>query len=106
MASRKNQVLAFIRSYFGAHGIGPSISEMAAAASCSRSRVQEIIRKLEREQLVNRVPGKSRGIVPISGHEEAIRQLVAMGYVVNPAPSLPLLDLDDDGQLTIGDGVG
>lgn len=107
MVSRREQLLAFIRAYYAAHGVGPTITEMANALSCARSRVQDAVRKLEREQRVHRVPGKARGITPISGHEEAIRQLKAIGYVVNPvsmelcAPPLPLLDLDEVGRLTI-----
>lgn len=108
MVSRKLQLLDFIRAFYAAHGVGPTITEMANALDCVRSRVQEAVRKLEREQLVNRQPGKTRGITPISGHEEAIRQLQAIGYVVNPermellSPASPLLDLDDNGRLTIG----
>lgn len=108
MVSRKNQVLAFIRSYYAAHGEGPSITEITHAVHCARSRVHEAIRKLEREQKINRVPGKPHGISPISGHEEAIRQLEAAGYIVNPGrlelltPPPPLIDLDEQGRLKVG----
>lgn len=107
MVSRKEQLLAFIRAYFTAHGVGPTITEMTNALRCSRSRVHYAIRKLEREQRIHRVLGVPRGITPISGHEEAIRQLQAIGYIVNPgamelvAPPPPLLDLDEGGRLTI-----
>lgn len=106
MVSRKLQLLDFIRAFYSAHGVGPTITEMANAVQCARSRVQDAVRKLEREQLINRQPGKPRGITPISGHEEAIRQLEAVGYIVNPgrqellAP-IPLLDLDAEGRLVI-----
>lgn len=108
MVSRKLQLLDFIRAFYATHGVGPTITEMANALNCVRSRVQEAVRKLEREQLVSRQPGKTRGITPISGHEEAIRKLEAIGYIVNPgrmeltAPAQPLLDLDEHGRLTIG----
>ncbi|MEA3390153.1 MAG: hypothetical protein U9R64_12890 [Pseudomonadota bacterium] len=107
MGSRKEQLLDFIRAYYSAHGVGPTITEMANALHCMRSRIQDAIRKLEREQRIHRVPGKARGITPISGHEEAIRQLRAIGYIVNPdsmileVPPPPLLDLDEGGRLTI-----
>ena len=107
MASRKNQILAFVRSYFAEHGESPSITEIARAANCARSRVQEAIRKLEREQKINRTPNKARSIIPISGHEEAIRQLEAAGFIVNPStiealPQAPLIDLDERGRLKVG----
>ncbi|MAM40670.1 MAG: hypothetical protein CL949_19695 [Erythrobacter sp.] len=108
MVSRKLQLLDFVRAFYSAHGVGPTITEMANALNCARSRIQDAVRKLEREQLINRQPGKTRGITPISGHEEAIRQLQAIGYIVNPgrmellAPAPPLLDLDERGRLTIG----
>lgn len=107
MVSRKNQVLAFIRAYHAAHQGGPSITEICNAVNCARSRVQEAIRKLEREQLINRVPNKPRGITPIYSNQEAIRQLEALGYVVNPtrmelvAPPPPVIDLDEDGRLIV-----
>ncbi|MBY2957962.1 GntR family transcriptional regulator [Sphingomonadales bacterium 58] len=103
MASRKLQVLAFIRRYHEEHGVGPSLSEIAAAVGTNRSRVQDAIRKLEREQRLHRVPGKTRGVTPIGSHEEALRQLQALGYVVNPGrleiihpDALPLLDIEED----------
>ncbi|WP_030540573.1 LexA family transcriptional regulator [Sphingobium sp. DC-2] len=102
MASRKLQVLAFIRVYHDRHGVGPSLSEMAAAVGTNRSRVQDAIRKLEREQRIHRVPGKTRGVTPIGSHEEALRQLQALGYIVNPGrmeivhpEALPLLDIEE-----------
>ena len=79
MASRKNQVLSFICSYHAAHGEGPSISEIAEAVNCARSRAQEAIRKLE-----------------------------AAGYIVNPGrlelitPPPQLIDLDEQGRLKVG----
>lgn len=106
MVSRKNQVLDFIRAYYSAHRVGPSITEMANAAGCARSRVQAIVRKLEEEGLIHRAVGKPRGITPISIRQEAIRQLEAMGYIVNPgrmellAPPA-VLDLDEDGRMIL-----
>lgn len=108
MASRKLQVLDFVQRFYAARGEGPSISEMANALNCARSRIQDAIRKLEREQRIHRVPGKARSISPISSHEEAIRQLEARGYIVNPgklelaAPPPPLIDLDERGRLKVG----
>lgn len=104
MRSRKLQIYEFICAFFAARGEGPTISEMCAAAGhCARSRVQDAIRKLEREQLIHRVPGKMRGITPIGTHHVAIRQLEALGYIVNYGA--PLIDIDEDGALVITGGT-
>lgn len=100
MASRKYQVLDFLRRYCAAHGGNPSLSEMAAACNTNKSRVQDAIRKLEREGLVERIAGIARGVSPVSDHDLVLRQLAADGYVINP-PGLALLDLDDAGRLTV-----
>jgi len=107
MASRKNQVLVFIRLYWRAHGVGPSLSEIAAACGTNRSRVQDAIRKLAKEGRVIREPGKARGVRPAESHEEALQLLEAQGWAVNPTrleliyPGAPLLDLDEGGRLTV-----
>lgn len=110
MASRKLQVLAFIRAYHARHGVGPSLSEIAAAVDTNKSRVQDAIRKLEREGRVHREAGKARGVRPAESHEEALRILQAEGWTINPdrlqlLSPLPLLDLDPDGRLVITDPV-
>ena len=76
-------------------GVGPTITEMANALDCARSRIQDAVRKLEREQLINRQPGKTRGITPISGHEDPVAGYVdiapriASTFIANclPAPT-------------------
>lgn len=100
MASRKFQVLDFMRRYCTAHGGNPSLSEIAAACNTNKSRVQDAIRKLEREGLVERIAGMARGVSPVSDHDLVLRQLAADGYVINP-PGQALLDLDDAGHLTV-----
>lgn len=99
MASRKYQVLDFIRQYCSAHGGNPSLSEIAAACNTNKSRVQDAIRKLERDGLVDRVPG-ARGVSPINHQDAVLSALKAQGYVINP-PGTPLIDMDEAGQLTV-----
>ena len=107
MASRKLQVLAFIRGFYQDHGIGPSLSEIAAAVGTNRARVQGAIRKLAQEGRIHRVPGQARGVRPAETHEEALRLLQAEGWTVNPErlelvhPSIPLLDAPDPIELTV-----
>lgn len=100
MASRKFQVLDFLRRYCAAHGGNPSLSEIAAACNTNKPRVQDAIRKLEREGLVDRVAGVARGVSPVSDDVLVLRQLEARGYIINP-PGMALLDLDEDGRLTV-----
>ena len=94
MASRKLQVLAFIRAYYAAHGVGPSLSEMAAAIGSNRSRVQDAIRKLAAEGRIHRAPGQARGVRPLSAQEEAVRHVRDAGYLVFDPALVPLLDIE------------
>ncbi|EPR09890.1 hypothetical protein M527_07130 [Sphingobium indicum IP26] len=102
MASRKLQVLSFIRRFYHEHGVGPSLSEIAAALGTNRSRVQDAIRKLAREGRLHRVPGQTRGVRPAETREEALRLLQTEGWTVNPdrlelvhPNALPLLDIEE-----------
>lgn len=108
MASRRLQVLAFVRMFHAQHGVGPSLSEMAAAIGTNRARVQGAVRKLAREGRIHYQPGVPRGIRPAESHEEALQLLQSEGWVVNPDRfeliqpiGLPLIDLDDAGQMTV-----
>lgn len=103
MASRKHQVLAFIRIYHRDHGVGPSLSEIAAAVCASRSRVQDAIRKLAREGRLHHRPGETRGVRPAESRDEALRVLRDEGWIVLPdrntashPNALPLLDVIDE----------
>ncbi|NWK96530.1 hypothetical protein DM806_12835 [Sphingobium lactosutens] len=107
MASRKLQVLDFIRQFYAHHGVGPSLSEIAAAVGTNRSRVQDAIRKLAREGRIHRVPSQTRGIRPAETQEEALRLLQNEGWEVNRgrlqlvAPPPPLVDIDHEGRLCV-----
>ena len=105
MPSRKFQVLDFLRRFRASHGGNPTLSAIAAACGTNKARVQDAIRKLEHDGLVHRVPGKKGGTTALIDRELVLRELQADGYVINP-PGMPLLDLDEDGRLTIiGDAV-
>lgn len=100
MVSRKLQVLAFIRIFHSQHGVGPSLSEIAAAVGTNRTRVQDAIRKLAREGRVYHVPGQARGVRPVETRDEALRLLRSEGWIVLPdraeachPNALPLLDI-------------
>lgn len=104
MASRKNQVMVFIRLYWDAHGASPSIGEIAAAVGCARSRAQAAVRKLAREGRLHHVPGATRSLMPIERHDAAIALLRARGWTVDPGRRMIAApDADGTGTLDIGD---
>ncbi len=83
LANRKSIVLDFIRQYYSLHRKGPSYSEMAAAARTNRSRVSDVVRRLERDGMIHRRPGVAHSVTPIDAREDAIRILREAGYVVD-----------------------
>ncbi len=101
MPSRKDQVYRFLCDYHDRYLSGPSLSAIAAACHTNKARVQDAIRKLEREQLVHRTPGKKGGTIPLRHHADVVlRELEARGYIINP-PGTPLVDLDQNGRLVV-----
>lgn len=101
MPSRKDQVYRFLCDYHDRYLSGPSLSAIAAACHTNKARVQDAIRKLEREKLVQRTPGKKGGTIPSRHHADMVlRELEARGYIINP-PGTPLIDLDQDGRLVV-----
>lgn len=109
MGSRKLQVLEFVRGFYLMRGTGPSISEVARAVDCARSRAQKLVTKLVHEGHLHRIDGMTRGVRPATALEDALRELRAAGYIVNEdvlAIDLPaqLLDVDDSGALIVRHG--
>lgn len=102
MASKALQALSFIERYYAVHGIGPSLSEIAATLNSNRSRAQDIVRRLAREGRIHHVPGQPRGIRPVTADEEALRRLRAAGYIVTNA-GLPLVAVLDHVPRPSGD---
>ena len=108
MASQRLLVLQFVRRYIADWGYSPSQGEIAAGLDIHRSRVRRAIRSLVRDGLLIRNAG-SRGLALPDAAAEAIRQLRALGWVVNPteesvikATLLPPAALDYPGSA--GDG--
>lgn len=103
IASQRLLVLDFVRRYIARWGYSPSQGEIAAELQVHRDRVRRAIRSLARDGLLLRKPG-SRGLAIPSAEAEALRQLRALGWVVNPdgeralkAPLLPPAALDYSG---------
>lgn len=103
-------MLAFVRLYWSAHSVGPSISEIARAVDCARSRAQKLVTKLVSEGHLHRIDGIARGVRPASVLEDALRQLREAGYIVNddviapPMDAMPLIDLNEAGALVVRGG--
>lgn len=61
-ASRKLQVLAFVRRYLTEHGGSPSYGEIAAGCGTTRRRVREHVHTLLREGRLIRIGGTRRAL--------------------------------------------
>lgn len=108
MASQRLLVLDFVRRYIARWKYSPSQGEIAAGLSIDAGKVRHAIRSLARDGLIIRRPG-ARGLILPDTEAEAIRQLRALGWIVNPADEviakstlLPPAALDypdaDDGE--------
>jgi len=121
MNSRKLQVLGFIKRYYLANGASPTQGEIALGLDVSKTRIQALIRQLDREKLIKRVRGRKRGIMLADGAKQvsaidALLMLKLEGWSVNPGrlelvppplsfPSLPLppqLDHIPDVEFGVG----
>ena len=82
MASRRLQVLAFVRVYIRRWGEGPSYGEIAQAVGTNRSRAKDMVRQLIAQGALLRAPG-ARGLVLPDRVEEALRLLRELGWKVD-----------------------
>jgi len=86
MASRRLQVLAFVRVYITRWGEGPSYGEIAQAVGTNRERVKDVVRQLIAQGLLLRAPGM-RGLVLPDRRDDALRLLRELGWTVEPSES-------------------
>ena len=82
MASQRLLVLDFVRDYIARWGGSPSLGEIGNALQIDRKKVQRAIRSLAADGMVRRTPGP-RGLSMPDSEAEAIRQLQALGWVVD-----------------------
>lgn len=112
MRSRKLQALDFIKRYFAQWGASPSLDEVGGALDVSKQRAAVIIQQLCDDDQIQRVVGKTRGIVLIDQGErlseaDVLLRAAQLGWIVNPGersiirpltekglPLLPVLDHD------------
>lgn len=89
MNSRKLQVLGFIKRYYLQTGQSPTQGEIATGLDVSKTRIQALIRQLDREKLIKRVRGRKRGIMLADRAKQvsaidALLLLKLEGWSVNP----------------------
>lgn len=82
MASQRLLVLDFVRGYFARWKASPSLGEIGNALQIDRKKVQRAIRSLAADGMLHRTPGP-RGLSLPDSEAEAIRQLQALGWVVD-----------------------
>lgn len=82
MVSFRLLVVGAVREYIAEHGASPSYAEIAAKVGSSRDRAKKAIVSAARAGLLVKVPGP-RGLSLPSAHEEALRQLKGMGYIID-----------------------
>lgn len=79
MESQRLLVLAFVRNYLERFQLSPSQGEIAHGLGIPRQTVRNALRSLERDGLIVRGKGP-RGLSLPSLRDEAVRQLVALGW--------------------------
>lgn len=87
MSSRKLQALDLIKRYYLRHGSSPTLGEIAGGLGVTRQRAHSLVRALERDQLVQRTRGKTRGIMLANAaaqvsENDALIQLCEAGWTV------------------------
>ena len=97
---RQQQALHFIQGYSLRHGRAPLLTEIAAALGIrSKGVVHRYLQALAREGLVERVPGRHRGIrLPaegLSGMRLPVLGRIAAGLPIQAIPDLDEINLAD-----------
>lgn len=122
MSSRKLQALDLIKRYYLRHGSSPTLGEIAGGLGITRQRAHSLVRALERDCMVQRTRGKTRGIMLANAaaqvsENDALLQLCEAGWTVRVGnmelvppgtltttalPAGPLLDHNRDIERGIG----
>lgn len=66
----QGRYLAYIHCYTQLHGIPPAESEIAAALCVSPPSVNQMVKALERKELISRQPGRARSLRVLVAEEE------------------------------------
>lgn len=70
MSSRKLQALDFVKRYFAQWGQSPTLSELGAELGISSKRAHDLVHQLAREEMIEHITGKPRGIRLLDRSEE------------------------------------
>ena len=91
LTPRQAELLAFVESYIGEHGFGPSFQEMAAALGSHKGNIHWLLTRLEDRGVIRRIPHRQRAIEVVKGVRASpvrVRELIdavdAMGGCVCP----------------------
>lgn len=89
--SRKAEVLAYIVDRIVRSGVSPTLEEIRGHLNVSKTRAQELVRKLELEGRVVRRPGAQRALtVPEieAARRQMLEEMPAEGWTVGYGPRL------------------
>lgn len=87
MSSRKLQALGFIKRYFLEWSQPPTLGEIAAELGISNKRAHDLVDQLVAEKLIEKIPGKTRGIRLVDRDEQmseidVLVRLAGMGWSI------------------------
>ncbi len=87
MSSRRLQALDFIKRYYLEWSQSPTLGEISAELGVSAKRAHELVDQLVSQRLIERVPGKTRGIRLIDPGEElseadVLVRLAGLGWTI------------------------
>ena len=84
LSARQREILDFLDSYASAHGMAPSLSEIAASFGIAPATVSGHLRALQKKRRLNRSP-KARSIVLTKRDApEPVLKIPVYGRLVSP----------------------
>jgi repressor LexA len=91
LTQKQQEVLDFIQSYFTAHGMAPSVREMAEALGKSAQAIQQHIESLRAKGYLQHQPSKSRTNVPRQSSLYTSEQINGVPILGRVQAGLPVL---------------
>ena len=95
LTERQKEILGFIEEYVREYGVAPSIRDIAARFGIQVRAVADHLKALERKGYIERLPGRSRGIIL----KKSPNSIPLLGFI--PAGKLTLTDEVFDEYLSI-----
>ena len=95
LTERQKEILGFIEKYSKEYGVAPSIRDIASKFSIQVRAVADHLKALERKGYIERLPGRSRGIII----KKSLNAVPVLGFI--PAGKLTFTDEVFDEYLSI-----